>query len=123
MHPSDDPNNEDLVIEIQMVATRILAALKLLNPKDYKVVWENRETLRTPVVGYTECYAETGRLGLRCSDTGWVTAVDLLLPSRTLFHAWIGNGPLEYDWDTDVARKLIMPELRRVLILEDVARI
>ena len=115
MHPADDPENADLVAEVRLVAERILAAVKLLNPRDYQVFWELKST---PDPYLPRAYATVGEFRISCSIDGWVTAD---LAGSLVFAGWLGDGPLEYCWEPGPRLTALLDALQAVLVLEDLA--
>lgn len=115
-HPSTDPDNADLVLEVETLATRALAAIKLLDPAYYRNTWE----VGDQPIG--ELAVRVGDFSLRCSAGRTITVTDVSEGSRPfpILTVYLG-GPLEFSWEPFLCREFLAPALQRVLLLEDLA--
>ena len=115
-HPSELPDNADIVEEVRALAHRVLAAIKHLDPTRYHNIWEqgglhaSREAL------------VVGEFVLTCKPDRSVLVFDVSGPRHfPIFNAYLGDGPLDFAWDPYACRKFLVPALQRVLLLDDLA--
>jgi len=109
-----------LADEVQLIADRVLAAIKLLDPVAYHKI---RRTTSSVVV-------VTGDFRLMATDVGDIVVTDINRggPWADVFHILLDPttgrvGERAVYWDAQVCREFVVPALDRVLVLEDLASI